>query len=401
MAVRRRVGNLATILLQNHLVSQRQREAQQAGFQNQMLEKVLSDPTGKTADRLTRSGVQGFESLVPSQDEAISSVGSEIAGVTDPSKLDDPMSLLAKLKEQPGFKYDPSSAEGFASLINQTNQRRDSINRSAPLVKQDYFEEAPPGVEPIKRERYVNPNFSEPVQTALTGEQEGVHDLAQWQGNEGNAGRINTEVSTAGRKAGAESMARLPAELMMERRRQMDRIELADRARMEERAKLPPALAEKVAGVDTAMFSLDKIEAQYSKPEVQENVGPGAGRMARAREILPFVEPNSPDYAAFAADLSTLNNDVIKAVTGAQMSDPEAKRIMSQVPSKYDKKPDFIAKARATRENMIMLRNKMISLSGSTLPQQKMPEQPYNPDQQGNQDRTPAQQKLDRVRRGQ
>lgn len=377
MAKLRKLGGLAQMLLQSRLQQQSQQQSQQAGFQNQMLEKVLSDPTGGIAERVGKAGFKGYEGFVPKNEDIAGDLSSQIAGENDPTKLMDPVSLISKFKSSPGAQFDPSARQPIEQLINQTNQRREAIRNNAP--RQIATEALDNG---SKQLRSYNPqNLDTPIQTEVSAQTAGQNDLTKSLEGNLNPIAVNLEAQKAGKITGAQEAARAPYDIATAKQAQLDRIAIEDIKRKDERSKLPPAVAEKVAGVDASLFSLDKIEGLYSKPEVQANVGPGVGRMARAREVLPFVEPNDPDYAAFSAEVSTLNNNVIKAVTGAQMSDPEAKRIMSQVPSKLDKKPDFIAKARATRENLAMLRNRMITLNGSGVP--LTPGQPpYNPDAQ-------------------
>lgn len=70
-------------------------------------------------------------------------------------------------------------------------------------------------------------------------------------------------------------------------------------------------------------------------------VGPLAGRFTRIKDM---VGSSNPAVARFVADLRSYQNQLIKAITGAQMGEPEAKRILSQMPQFNDNPKAFIAK---------------------------------------------------------
>lgn len=102
-----------------------------------------------------------------------------------------------------------------------------------------------------------------------------------------------------------------------------------------------------VSDAQTAVDTLDRITKNYS----DDMVGPIQGRVNAAQNTIPFV-PVNKQFASFSADSATLRNAIIRAITGAQMSQPEAERIMSQIPSETDKPDVWNAKAASTRANL-------------------------------------------------
>ena len=72
-------------------------------------------------------------------------------------------------------------------------------------------------------------------------------------------------------------------------------------------------------------------------------VGPAMGRYKTAEAMLTGGDP---EFAAFAAAVSTLQNTVINLRTGAQMSEPEAQRILREVSDVNLPPPTFIARAK-------------------------------------------------------
>jgi hypothetical protein len=127
-------------------------------------------------------------------------------------------------------------------------------------------------------------------------------------------------------------------------------------------AKLSAGAIEKIAGADTALGSLSKIEELL--PNYAKTLGPVAGRFAQTRQNFPGA---SEGFAEFAAEVATLKNAVVKATTGAAMSEPEAKRIMTQVPDLTNQPEVFRARLVATRRNLDTLKRRTIELSGGTV----------------------------------
>lgn len=125
--------------------------------------------------------------------------------------------------------------------------------------------------------------------------------------------------------------------------------------------KLAAAAIEKIAGIDQSLSIANNLEKLVS----DDWLGPAAGRYAKAKIATPGV-PVPGDLARFAADSATLKNSVIKAITGAQMSEPEAKRIGEQIPDFTDKPNVWREKLAATRDNLKVLKKRTIELSGGT-----------------------------------
>lgn len=233
MAVLRKVGNLASMLLQARLANQSRQQAQQAGFQNQAFEKVLSDPTGEMADRLTKAGMKGFEGFVPKNEDIQGRMGEQIAQTSDPTKLDDPMSLIAKFRSAPGAQYDPTMREPIEALIQQTNQRRAAIrNNSAELKQSDASATAlgtGQGTEQAKAEAF-------PAEFARTGQ-------TLDQRNNADLGKERSMTPILVDRANKEAWAKLPAEIELEKQKRTSELALVgDKIQAEELAKKTAAI---------------------------------------------------------------------------------------------------------------------------------------------------------------
>ncbi len=78
-----------------------------------------------------------------------------------------------------------------------------------------------------------------------------------------------------------------------------------------------PAVTEKLAGLEQGLSILDELKSLKK----DEWIGPLAGRLSQAKFSIPGI-PVDEDLAKFSAQTSTLKNAVVKAITGAQMSEP-------------------------------------------------------------------------------
>jgi hypothetical protein len=124
--------------------------------------------------------------------------------------------------------------------------------------------------------------------------------------------------------------------------------------------KMPGGRVKEVAGLEGADNLLADVERLY-KPDF---VGPIAGYASQAQFKIPGTKlPEG--LADFRAALTAQKNWFIKAITGAAMSEPEAKRIMSQIPDWTNKPEQFMANLNASRKNAQFLIQRMMELSGA------------------------------------
>jgi len=105
-----------------------------------------------------------------------------------------------------------------------------------------------------------------------------------------------------------------------------------------------PKLANAPASITQALgsFRLSKtILADMSESFKSTFVGPLAGRFNTVKDM---VGASDPKVAAFIGQVRSYQNALIKAITGAQMGEKEATRIMGQMPKFSDNPKAFIAK---------------------------------------------------------
>lgn len=122
-------------------------------------------------------------------------------------------------------------------------------------------------------------------------------------------------------------------------------------------APVPGAIQGQIIGNETAEQQLGRLETMFNGDPAhgvaaaKDMIGPLEGRARSIGQSIPGV-PVDSTYAQFEAASNAFKNAVIKAITGAQMSEQEATRIMGQIPTVNDKPEVWAAKAQQTRQNL-------------------------------------------------
>lgn len=122
------------------------------------------------------------------------------------------------------------------------------------------------------------------------------------------------------------------------------------------------AIAETQASLD----SLGNLENLFDKSTTV--TGPIAGRIEPTKGLFGLT---TTEQESLMAATSSFKNAVIKDITGAQMSEPEAKRIMKEIPDITDPPERWKAKAAQTRRNLQAIqkrRSEVLKRSGIVSP---------------------------------
>jgi len=112
---------------------------------------------------------------------------------------------------------------------------------------------------------------------------------------------------------------------------------------------------EKLATGEAALSTLGNLRGLFDA----SFVGPIAGRVGKVKDIFGG---NPQTQSEFNAATAAFKNQIIKEITGAQMSEPEAKRIMKQVPDVNDPPSVWKAKWNQSRRNVAVLRKKRLEV---------------------------------------
>jgi len=122
------------------------------------------------------------------------------------------------------------------------------------------------------------------------------------------------------------------------------------------------AIAETRASID----SLNNLKSLFDN--TQTKTGPVVGRISPTKGLLGMT---TDEQEAFMAATSAFKNAVIKQITGAQMSEVEAKRIMKQIPDITDPSVRWKAKWEQTVKNLEFVqqrRSEVLAQSGLRVP---------------------------------
>ncbi len=131
---------------------------------------------------------------------------------------------------------------------------------------------------------------------------------------------------------------------------------------------MPASAAERTAIAETraSLDALDNLKSLFDNPRTQ--TGPIFGRVAPVKGLAGLT---TDEQEAFMAATSAFKNKVIKEITGAQMSETEAKRIMKQIPDTIDPPARWRAKWEQTRKNLQFIqkrRSEVLRQSGLRVP---------------------------------
>ena len=130
----------------------------------------------------------------------------------------------------------------------------------------------------------------------------------------------------------------------------------------------PASAAErtKIAETRASIDALDNLKTLFDS--VQTKTGIIAGRLEPIKGLFGLTTEKQED---FLAATSAFRNSMIREITGAQMSEPEAKRILKQVPQETDPPVRWLAKWRQSKKNLKFLqkrRAEILRQSGLRVP---------------------------------
>ena len=418
MARRRKLGRALTgfgegasdilgMLLQNKMITERQeklrdiigeqqRVSEEATTKRSLLGKALDDP--EQARRLSRSGLLGdldISGLFRTEAEQEAPVRRAIGEATDLAKLRTPEDVVSLRAAEGPIETLP----GLTGLLQQRGAKEQALLGELPSVSEEGVD-TQTGLKTrttssgaARRRELAAGQIVTPLEP--TPQQAGANDLAQFTAGKGSElfqqldargegmkedvkmtpGRVKARVGEAGQTAAAE------APFKNQSTRQINTVNAAGdpvtqivdaqtgalMAEFPRAESLPAQAQDRIAGADATLHSLGKLEKMFVRPEIQGSLGPVSGRVTGLGTVFPSAARAAGSYVEgfeeFKAETATLKNSIIKAITGAQMSEPEAQRIMGQIPLEIDPPKLWQAKARATRDNLSFLRNRILAIS--------------------------------------
>ena len=121
--------------------------------------------------------------------------------------------------------------------------------------------------------------------------------------------------------------------------------------------KAPPSAGERIDIAD-ALTSVDALNNLGTLFDT-EFVGPIKGRVGSVKDAIGL---NPQLQSEFLAATSAFVNAIIKQITGAQMSEPEAKRIKKQIPMPTDPPTVWKAKRNQSLKNIAFMKKRRLQI---------------------------------------
>lgn len=121
--------------------------------------------------------------------------------------------------------------------------------------------------------------------------------------------------------------------------------------------KASPTERTSIAETRASVDALNNIKELYDSAKTR--TGPIVGRLDPILGLFGLTKQEQED---FMAATSTFRNRIIKEITGAQMSEVEAKRILKQVPQETDPPARWEAKWRQSKKNLEMLQKRRLEI---------------------------------------
>jgi hypothetical protein len=118
---------------------------------------------------------------------------------------------------------------------------------------------------------------------------------------------------------------------------------------------------EKMASAEAAVFQLGEVKRLFNP----DWVGPAAGRY-KSMQLAAVGERGEKGLAEMSAQVASLKNQIINLRTGAAMSEPEAQRIMQEIPDMNNPPDVFLSRLETTQKNIEFLNSRRKSYAYGT-----------------------------------
>lgn len=106
-----------------------------------------------------------------------------------------------------------------------------------------------------------------------------------------------------------------------------------------------------ITAFDDGMRILDDIEDIYQNTDVNKDLGPYASRVENLSDLIPGVEQD-PDFVKMQQLVGIQLADYVKSISGAQVSEQEAQRLLKNIPNMTDKPKAFKTKLDTFRKEL-------------------------------------------------
>lgn len=129
------------------------------------------------------------------------------------------------------------------------------------------------------------------------------------------------------------------------------RLTKKDALQKEVKGRLSDKEVKEITQLDDGMRILDDIEDMYKNTDVTEDLGPYAARAEEYSRYIPFAERDE-DFVKIQQLVGIQLADYVKSISGAQVSEQEAQRLLKNIPNMTDKPKAFKVKLDQFRKEL-------------------------------------------------
>lgn len=257
---------------------------------------------------------------------------------------------------------------GLGALFGRRQQNRllgqDVALQQAFLQEQQPGFVGPPGPPPVFRSQrgrqfQAQQAFQDPLQQALAQSQIGLNQAR-------TIGELTPDPLSPSQQVSQEKLNRIRALRTKEESGTISKAEEGELRRLRGGGALvdinlgrPASPTERTAIAETraSIDSLDNLRTLFDSDKTR--TGPIAGRIDPVKGL---VGATTDEQEALMAATAAFKNKVIKDITGAQMSEVEAKRIMKQIPDITDPPARWKAKWQQTKKNLSQIQKRRLEV---------------------------------------
>lgn len=131
----------------------------------------------------------------------------------------------------------------------------------------------------------------------------------------------------------------------------------------EVKSRLSDKEVKDITAFDDGARILDDIENVLKTTDVDKDLGPYASRIENLSDLIPFVEQD-PDFVKMQQLVGIQLADYVKSISGAQVSEQEAQRLLKNIPNMTDKPNAFKIKLNTFRKELEEAKDEYLSNIG-------------------------------------
>lgn len=139
-----------------------------------------------------------------------------------------------------------------------------------------------------------------------------------------------------------------------------ERLTKSTEKRLEQAEEPTSKEVKEISQMDDGLRILDKIDNLFKKTDISKDLGPYASTIESASNLVPGMQPDE-DFVKMQQLVGIQLAEYVKSISGAQVSDAEAKRLLRNIPNMTDKPRAFKAKLEQFTEDFKEMRSNYLN----------------------------------------